>query len=95
MKPTPCVIRSFVWGHDRTILRLLREHGSWMTDQELHQAAHGTEGHSATYVVLHRLEDRGLVEARLENDSEFRPRHPDQMRRSLYRITKLGLAQLE
>tara|TARA_B100000315_G_C14045022_1_gene349260 strand:- start:95 stop:394 length:300 start_codon:yes stop_codon:yes gene_type:complete len=73
------------------ILELLDENRKWWYGLELVKASDGKLGRGTIYTWLSSLIEQGFVKSREENDEEFDPQHPRQLRRTLYRITEDGI----
>jgi len=80
---------------ERVILELMAQEPSreWY-GLELIEASNKKLRRGTIYVHLESLEDLRYISSRLENDEEYRPRHPSIRRRRLYKITELGLQQV-
>jgi DNA-binding PadR family transcriptional regulator len=73
------------------ILELLDQDHKWWYGLDLVSKSNKRLDRGTIYVHLAILENQGFVESREENDDEFQPHHPDQLRRRLYRITEEGM----
>jgi DNA-binding PadR family transcriptional regulator len=72
-------------GKELVVLRLLRDGASEMYGLQLVEASNGRLGRASIYVILSRMEDKGL----LKSHTPPRDDHPG-LPRPRYRVTALG-----
>jgi DNA-binding PadR family transcriptional regulator len=77
-------------GKEVVVLRLLRDAPSGMYGLEMVDQSQGALGRGSVYVILSRMQDKGLVESRTPKRAD----HPG-LPRPRYRITALGQKTLQ